>query len=83
MIKHAAKNMNNFKHEVVQLHRKLYTIIHLVKNTIMHLYDDANKQMYDCVDCFSDKFEQRPTCMKVFRFLAACFIFPTSVQTFV
>ena len=45
----------------------IYTIIHLVKNIIIHLYDDNNKQTYDRVDWFPDKFEQRPTCMKVFK----------------
>ena len=51
------------------------------QKSIIHLYDNANKQMYDRVDCFPDKFEQSPTCMEVLKLLAAC-SFPTSVQTF-
>ena len=45
------------------------------------MYDYGNKQSYDRLDCFPDKFEQCPTCMKVFKLLAACFNFPTSIQT--
>ena len=40
--------------------RPVYTIIYLVKNTIIHLYDDVNKQTYNRADCFPEKFE-RPT----------------------
>lgn len=59
----------------------IYTIIHLFKN--VHFLWQCYWTKYDRVNCFPNKFEQHPTCMKVFKLLAAGFIFPKSVQTFV
>lgn len=41
----------------------VYMIIHLVKNIIIHLHDDANGQTYDRAKCIPNKFYQHSTCI--------------------
>lgn len=60
----------------------VYMIIHLVKNIIIHLHDDANGQTYDRVKCIPNKFLSTFNMHKLFNHLAACFIFATGVKTF-